>query len=207
MPKERVADAVRCNGQNPLNTEVVTLSSLFFCFCFFSSFISSKTLSTPLKNHFNIDMTISLVLSFPHLLPSRSEISWSGSRAPASPLHSSKRWPGGESSTTIKFSGVLCDKKTSYIYIRTDWPTKWRFDLTCSLCERQNKSPKDEVPVFSYLHHHIACLCLIHIIIILSPQLSESLSVFDVDGEGWVPMSHFKWGLTIWKPKTEFSLN
>ena len=24
-------------------------------------------------------------------------------------------------------------------------------------------------------------------------QLSESLSVFDVDGEGWVPMSHFKW--------------
>merc|ERR1712013_367242 len=23
-------------------------------------------------------------------------------------------------------------------------------------------------------------------------QLSESLSVFDVDGEGWVPMSHFK---------------
>ena len=27
------------------------------------------------------------------------------------------------------------------------------------------------------------------------PQLTESLSVFDVDGEGWMPMSHFKWGL------------
>merc|ERR1712004_530562 len=41
-----------------------------------------------------------------------------------------------------------------------------QFQEVASLCERQNKSPKDE--------------------------LSESLSVFDVDGEGWVPMSHFK---------------
>jgi len=78
MPKERVADAVRCNGQNPLNTEIRDIVKRF----------------------------------------------------------------KGPSITLAQFQEVA------------------------SLCERQNKSPKDE--------------------------LSESLSVFDVDGEGWVPMSHFK---------------
>ena len=41
-------------------------------------------------------------LSFTHLVSLRSEILWSGSRAPASPSPSSKRWPG-ESLTTIYY--------------------------------------------------------------------------------------------------------
>jgi len=41
-----------------------------------------------------------------------------------------------------------------------------QFQEVTSTCEKQNKSPKDE--------------------------LSESLSVFDVDGEGFIPRSQFK---------------
>merc|ERR1712025_1389231 len=78
MPKERVADAVRCNGQNPLNTEIREIVKRF----------------------------------------------------------------KGPSITLAQFQEVA------------------------SLCERQNKSPRDE--------------------------LSESLAVFDVDGEGFMPRSQLK---------------
>merc|ERR1711874_23894 len=78
MPKEKVADAVRCLGQNPLQTEIRDLVKRF----------------------------------------------------------------KGPSITLAQFQEVH------------------------SLCQGQNKSPRDE--------------------------LSESLSVFDVDGEGFIPRSHFK---------------
>ena len=76
-----------------------------------------------------------------------------------------------------------------------------QFQEVASLCARQNKSPKDEVapPNCSFLilsaSRSFSSLsssppyCLTNL---LYPQLSESLSVFDVDGEGFLPLSHFK---------------
>ena len=71
-----------------------------------------------------------------------------------------------------------------------------QFQEVASLCARQNKSPKDEVAppncsfiILSQAFHPPPLYCLTNL---LYPQLSESLSVFDVDGEGFLPLSHFK---------------
>ena len=59
-----------------------------------------------------------------------------------------------------------------------------QFQEVVKTCKSQNQSPTDEASMIALLTTYIK--------IISNCQLSEAFSVFDVDGEGFVSMSHIR---------------